>query len=166
MQSMVKGLHFCCTFLTSGHSKCFTILPNIHTPTAVSAKQGDSQLVRSRQIEASHSETPRAGDRTSNLPNTSRHALPPETHAASRQDVWVGNLSQGHYRLLVMGIKSISLHLGVSQVQCAIQGHSYVPRPNFPGFHVPQMLRAHNSNLRKDPMFRGSFVPRFYVVAL
>ena len=51
----VNGLHLYSVFPASGHSKCFTILPSqhspvhahIHTPTAVSTTQGDSQLVRS-----------------------------------------------------------------------------------------------------------------------
>ena len=48
---MVNRQHLYCAFLTSGHSKRFIILPNIHpfihTPTVVvSATQGNSQLVR------------------------------------------------------------------------------------------------------------------------
>ena len=51
----VNGLHLYSVFPASGHSKRFTILPSqhspvhahIHTPTAVSTTQGDSQLVRS-----------------------------------------------------------------------------------------------------------------------
>ena len=52
---MVIALHLCRTFLTSGHSKCFTILHNIythtHTATAESTTQGDSQLLRAGQGE-------------------------------------------------------------------------------------------------------------------
>ena len=43
---MINRLHLCSAFLTSGHSKRITILSHIHTPTAVSATQGDGQLVR------------------------------------------------------------------------------------------------------------------------
>ena len=48
--SRVNGLHSYRVFLTSGHSKCFTILPHNHTFThwrQWSAMQGDSQLVGS-----------------------------------------------------------------------------------------------------------------------
>ena len=53
---------------------------HIHTPTAESATQGDSQL-RSSQGEAALT-LGGAGDRTSNLPVTSQPAVPPEPHAA------------------------------------------------------------------------------------
>ena len=43
---------------SSGRSKGFIIYPNIHTPTAVSTPQGDSQRVSSSQGEASRSGTP------------------------------------------------------------------------------------------------------------
>ena len=48
----VRGLRSHGAFLSSGRAESFTILPNvrplmhIHTPTAVSARQGDSRLVR------------------------------------------------------------------------------------------------------------------------
>ena len=52
---MVIALHLLHTFLTSGHSKCFTILHNIHThthtATGESTTQGDSQLLRGGQGE-------------------------------------------------------------------------------------------------------------------
>ena len=54
---------------------------DIHTPTAVSSAQGDSQLVGSSWDEVSCSRTSRAGDRTTNLPDTSQPALPPGPHA-------------------------------------------------------------------------------------
>ena len=46
---MVNGLHLYSAFLTSVHSQRLTILPFTHssTPMAVSAMEGDSQLVRS-----------------------------------------------------------------------------------------------------------------------
>ena len=64
---MVNGMHLHSTFLTSGHSKCFTIFTQhspihahtIHTTTVESATQGDSQLVGSSQGEASRLGTPR-----------------------------------------------------------------------------------------------------------
>ena len=55
------------TSLTSGHSERFTTLPHIHpfihtlTPTVESTTQGDSQLVRSSQGEASHTSTEEQG---------------------------------------------------------------------------------------------------------
>ena len=49
--SVLKALHN-----IASHSPVHT---HIHTPTAMSTMQGDSQLVRSSQGEASHSETPR-----------------------------------------------------------------------------------------------------------
>ena len=48
---MVNGTHIYRAFLTSGHSKCFKLLANVHTPTAVATMQGDSQPVRSSQGE-------------------------------------------------------------------------------------------------------------------
>ena len=87
---MVKGLHFYRCFLTSGHSKRFSISPNIHpcahihTPKAVSALQGDSQFVGVRRLAQGRTDTPLggAGDRSSKLLVTSQPPLPPEPNAA------------------------------------------------------------------------------------
>ena len=61
---VIHELHLDSAFLTSGHSKRFTKLHNIHpfmhTPTTVSAMQCNSQLVRS-----SLGEVARSGTRTS-----------------------------------------------------------------------------------------------------
>ena len=58
----------------------------IHTPTAVSTMQGDSQLVWSSQDqERLDTQLGRAGDRTSNLPLTSQPALLPEPLVNSRR---------------------------------------------------------------------------------
>ena len=68
---------------TGSHSP---IHAHIHTPTAFSTMQGDSQLVRSSQVRGlaqGYLHTPLGGaeERTSSLPVTSPPALPPEPHA-------------------------------------------------------------------------------------
>ena len=89
---MVNGLHLDSAFLTSGHSKhSLTILPNIppfmHTFTQrrrrppQKATASSSGAVRVLCLAQEHLDT-QGGDRTSNLPVTSRPALPAETHAA------------------------------------------------------------------------------------
>ena len=87
---MVNGLQLCCAFLTSGHSKRFTILPNIHPSMhtfthwrrrqTCRARASSSGAVRVRTPRRSASQGVR--DQTSNLPVTSQLALPPEPHAA------------------------------------------------------------------------------------
>ena len=77
-------------FLTSGHSQCFTILPNIqpfmHTFThrrrcqPCKATASSLRAVRVRCVAQGPVDT-RAGDRTIKLPVTRRPALPPERHA-------------------------------------------------------------------------------------
>ena len=74
---MVNGLHLHSPFPA-----------HIHTPTAESATQGDSQLVWSSQGEASRSGTPRySRDWTSNLPIISQPALPPDPRAIPKWSV-------------------------------------------------------------------------------
>ena len=85
-------MHLFSAFLTSGHSKHFTILLHIHShihkPTVVTTMQGNSQLLGGTEGEVSCSGTPQntklAGDRTSELLVTSQPALPPEPHASPR----------------------------------------------------------------------------------
>ena len=64
-------------------------LCNIASHSHTDSMQGNSQLIRSSQVEGSCSGTPRqiggAGDRTTNLPVTSLLALPPELHATHDQ---------------------------------------------------------------------------------
>ena len=86
---MVNGLHLYSAFLTSGHSKCFTILPNIHpfmhTDGGVSkAPASCSRAVMVRCLSQGHLDTQPggAGDQTSNLPVPIQTTLPPEPHAA------------------------------------------------------------------------------------
>ena len=94
-EAVITLLSFTNTFSQSTQKR-FTILPHIHpfiytyihTLTAESATQGDSQLVRNGRGEASRSGTPRqllggAGDRTRDLLVTSRPALPPEPNLTS-----------------------------------------------------------------------------------
>ena len=94
-EAVITLLSFTNTFSQSTQKR-FTILPHIHpfiytyihTLTAESATQGDSQLVRNSRGEASRSGTPRqllggAGDRTRDLLVTSRPALPPEPNLIS-----------------------------------------------------------------------------------
>ena len=89
---MVNGLHLYSAILTSGHSKRFTILPNIHPfmhtfthrrwcPPHKACLLG---AVRGRRLAQWHLDTPlgRAGDGTSNPPVTSQPAPPSEPHAA------------------------------------------------------------------------------------
>ena len=66
--SMVNGLHLYSAFLTSGHSKSFTVWPHIHP----------GQIGRGVLAELDGGR-----DRTGNLPVTSRPALPAEPHAAA-----------------------------------------------------------------------------------
>ena len=63
-EKQVSGQRTACMLVTSGHSKRFTIPPNIHpfihhtfTPMEESATQGDSQLARNSQGEVSRSGT-------------------------------------------------------------------------------------------------------------
>ena len=86
---MVNGLHLYIAILTSGHSKCFTILPNIHP---VMHKFTHQWLCQPRNVTSAgqkqvgwgvllrHLDTLLGGpgDRTSNLPVTSQPALPPK----------------------------------------------------------------------------------------
>ena len=73
----VNGLHLYSSFLTSGHSKCFTILtiihPCMHTPTAESTMPGDSQLIRINRLAQGQLDTQLggAGDLNSDLLGTS-----------------------------------------------------------------------------------------------
>ena len=82
------GLQLYSAFLTSGPSKPFTILPNIHTfrhwrrcqPRKATASS--SGAVKVRRLAQGHLDTQKlggAGDRTSNLPVTSQPTL---SHAA------------------------------------------------------------------------------------
>ena len=73
-------------FLTSGRSKCFKIHPFMHTFTHLrqrlpcKATASLSRAVRVRCLAQGYLETQLGGDwdGTSNLPVTSKHALPPE----------------------------------------------------------------------------------------
>ena len=83
----MNRLHGDSDFLTSGHSKHFTILPNIHPFTHRQRSQPRSETasstgaVRLRCLAQGHLDTlGGAGDRTSNLPVTSQPAPPPEPH--------------------------------------------------------------------------------------
>ena len=92
---MVNGLHFYSSFLTSGHSKLFTIShcntihPFMHTFThrwrsqPCNATASSPGAVRVRCFAQGHLNTRLggAGDRPSNLPVTSHPALP-KAHAA------------------------------------------------------------------------------------
>ena len=81
-------------FLTSGHSKCFTTLPLIHSfmhtfthrrrsqPRRATASWSGAVRVRRLAQGHLHTQLGGAGDRTGDLPVTSRPALPPEPHAA------------------------------------------------------------------------------------
>ena len=88
-----NGLHLYSAFPTSGHSKYFTTLPNIHPfmhtftqrwrcqPCKTTASS--SGAVRVRRLAQGHLDTlGGAGDRPSNHPTTSQPALPPEPHSA------------------------------------------------------------------------------------
>jgi hypothetical protein len=92
---MVNGLQLYHAFLTSGRSKRFTILPNIHPFTHTfthrrrslprRATASSSGAVRVRRLAQGHLDTQLggAGDRTSNLPVTGQPAVPPEPHVAN-----------------------------------------------------------------------------------
>ena len=93
---MVNGLHLYSAFLTSGHSKRFTILSNIHpfmhTFTHRQRRQprkataSSSGAVKLRCLAQGHLDTlGGAGDRTSNLPVTNPPALPPELNVCIRK---------------------------------------------------------------------------------
>ena len=80
-------------FPTSGHSKCFTMLPNIHPFThrrpshPLKATASSSGAVRERCLAQSHLDTRLggAGDRTGNLQVTDSRALPPELRRPKQQ---------------------------------------------------------------------------------
>ena len=90
---MVNRLHLYSTFLTIGHSKCFTILPNIHPFIHTCTHQQQCQLckatarssgaIKVRCLAQGHLDTRQggAGDPTFWLP--ANPALPPEPHAAT-----------------------------------------------------------------------------------
>ena len=94
---MVNGLHLYSAFLTSGHSKRFTVSPHIHLLLHIYTNRRRSQphkatasslgAARVRHLAQAHLNTQLggAGDQTSNLPVTSQPALPPETNAAPRR---------------------------------------------------------------------------------
>ena len=91
---MINELHLYSASLTSDHSKLFTMLPYIHPFTHTlthrrrcqprRATASSSGAVRVRRLAQGHLTTRLGGawDRTSNLPLTSHHALPPEPRAA------------------------------------------------------------------------------------
>ena len=87
-------LYFYSAFLTSGYSKRFTVVSNIHPSIHVFTHRrryqpckgtaSSSGAVRGSCLAQGHLDTRRlggAGDRTSNLPVTSQPAPPHETHA-------------------------------------------------------------------------------------
>ena len=85
---MVNGVHVQSAFLTSGHSKHFTVLPKMHSFThqrrcqpckpARWEQSGRDVLLRDTSTFRRH------GDRTGNFPLTRQPTLPPEPHAAHK----------------------------------------------------------------------------------
>ena len=79
-------MHLCSAFLTSGHSKLFTILPDIHPfthrrwsqPWKATASSSGAVRVRRLAQEQLDTQIGGDGDQTSNLPFTSKPSLPPE----------------------------------------------------------------------------------------
>ena len=89
VELVVNELQLYSAILTSGHSKSFTICPNIHPFMHTFTAESTTIAVRSVAVrvrcfaQGQHDALlGGAGDRTSNLPVTSQPTLPPEPHAS------------------------------------------------------------------------------------
>ena len=110
MDEMVNGLLSYGALLTSGHSKRFTILTNIHPfmhtftrrrwRQRCQATASSSGAVRARRLAQGHLHTRLGGvwERTSNLPVTSQATLPPGPRTSRRWEKGLGGSSEGTSR--------------------------------------------------------------------
>ena len=150
---MVNGRHLYSTFLASGHSKPFTIMPNIHLFMHTFTHRRRSQPCK--HVRVNHARVRRlaqghldilafrlggAGDWTGNLVVTSKPAQPPEPHAVP---------GKGYTVAAVCSTVALFVQEPCQQFVCT--GHKLMHLPVWPPF---EQGSGHGAVSKEDEAFK------------